>query len=317
MLKALVYGWYGTAIKNIGDSLFCQAFAKLLPGWKLSFSQRITNQLLQDVDYVIFGGGSFLYDPIRTESFELLKTKKILYIGVGGETAVHPMHQELIAKALLVAPRSPPVTNWGVEILEIPDLVYLLKDEALSLNITLNPSSVLVLPNCELIPQHNSPQWQYAAWNYFKSQFSQMLDVLVEDGHPVTFAPLCFNSNMCDTAAIYEIISQMKNRNYYNRLDWCGKFQDFQYITDQISQYQYVISQRFHGAILADLCQRPSLVISHHDKLNNTHNSTTVPYYEASKDRLLRQFNLMKKLQPIPIKLDKFELLRGAISALS
>ena len=85
-MKVLVYGWYHQG--NIGDDLFMEAYHHLFPSLQLVFTETITSDKLQDVDAVFLGGGSFLLDAPRAtdEALQLLKKKKIFYLGVGVES---------------------------------------------------------------------------------------------------------------------------------------------------------------------------------------------------------------------------------------
>lgn len=318
-INALVYGWYGEGVKNIGDSLFCKAFEYLFPNIKFTFVKSITQKYIDAADIVIFGGGSFLYAPINSEGIidilQSLASKKIFYIGVGIETDIHPTHKTLIKQASLIATRTlngkdrlkAITTN---NIIEIPDLAYALT-EKISICTQPKPNSVLILSNAELLPRWNDIQWKHASWNYFKSEFSQFLDVLKESKHTITFAPMCSNSSVHDAGAAAEIINQMKYRNFGSQ---CELPDDFIQLTQVLSQYEVIISQRYHGAILADMCHRPCIVIAHHDKLKNpTASSITVPYYGLSKQTLLDTMLKCKTRNILPIKLDIFEDMRRRV----
>jgi polysaccharide pyruvyl transferase WcaK-like protein len=329
-MQAVVIGWYGDQILNVGDSLFKKAFRHLFPELKFTFTSKPTRKELVAADLVIIGGGSFLHAPINSdcpnELVSILAGKKVFYIGVGVETEIHPMHQEVMKKACLIAPRNEnpfeKLSFSGVEVLPTPDIVYSLA----SLAKAAEPqeqiaNSVLVLPNAELLPRWNDIQWKHSSWNYFKSEFSQFLDYLKETGHKLNFAPMCLNSNMHDLAAAAEIISQMRSRNYREQVDLehiatgidqsTSKFEE---MTNMLSKYDVIISQRYHGAILAHIVQKPCLVLAHHDKLkDSTNSSITVPFYELSKAKLINAFNDTKSLNVLPIKLDRFDALRARV----
>jgi len=316
-INALVYGWYGKGIKNIGDSLFCKAFEHLFPDINFTFTNTITQHNVEQADCVIFGGGSFVYAPINGNNvLQLLAAKTIFYIGVGIETDIHPMHQELMKRASLIATR----TANGISrlksvtasnIIEIPDLAYALTD-LVSISNQVMPNSILVLTNAELLPRWCDINWKHAAWNYFKSEFSQFLDMFKESKYNITFASMCSNANMHDAGAATEIINQMKYRNFNSQL--CDLPDDFTQLTHLLSQYETIISQRYHGAILADMCSRPHVVIAHHDKLkHSTPSAITVPYYGLDKQTLADAILNCKTRSILPIKLDIFEDMRKRV----
>jgi polysaccharide pyruvyl transferase WcaK-like protein len=320
LINALVYGWYGEGVKNIGDSLFCKAFAHLFPNINFKFVKLIERDDIERADMIIFGGGSFLYAPINVKNIEnpveLLATKKIFYIGVGIETDIHPMHQTLMKVARLIATRTiggtsklKPITD--TKILEIPDLAYALEAQV-NLSPTVIAKSILVMTNAELLPRWYDIHWKHASWNYFKSEFSQFLDSLRESKYLVTFASMCSNAKLHDLGAAAEISNQMKHRDFNTQL--YDLPDDFGQLTNIISQYEIVISQRFHGAILAKMCKRPCIVIAHHDKLkNSTDSCVTVPYYGTSKQNLSDAVLNCKTMDILPIKLDIFEDVRCTV----
>jgi len=318
MLKILIYGWYGRSIKNIGDLLFCDAFRKLFPNSKLTFVQELKKEDLFNHDVLIFGGGSFLYAPINNncnnELLNILKDKKIFYIGVGTETEIHPMHQDVMKIAKLVATRTIGDSNklkqiTSSKIIEIPDLAYLLQNENITITKNDNINSVLILTNSELLPRWDDIHWKHASWNYFKSEFSQFLDILKEKKYKLKFFPMCQNHNKHDSAASIEIMNMMKIKNY-DELIWDHSV-NYDQVIELISKYDIVVSQRYHGAILAHMCSKPCLVIAHHDKLKNpTNSSISVSYYELSKQKLYDNFILSKNIKILPIKLNTFEDIR-------
>lgn len=318
--KVLVYGFYGK--KNTGDELFKLSFKHLFPNFQFIFTNYLKKEELEKIDVIILGGGSFLYAPINnncpTELIKILSTKKVFYIGIGVETDIHPIHQEIMKQAQLIATRTPnaiaKLQFTNSLILEIPDIVYSLVDKVKPVQpYEIIKNSVLVLPNAEILPRWNDIQWKYSSWNYFKSEFSQFLDYLKELGYKTRFIPMCISDNMHDLGASAEIINQMKNRNYNDQIDMeqiyiCRDY--FEQTMQIISKYEIVISQRYHGAILSHMCQKPCIVLAHHDKLKNPNNSSiSLSYYELSKQKLINSFNKAKELNILPIKLDRFESL--------
>lgn len=291
-MNILVYGWYHSG--NIGDDLFREAFAELFSSHSFSYTKEINKNNLAYADAVFFGGGSLLdgKPSIASETLEALEKKKIFYIGVGTETNIHPIHQSLIQKAKLIASRSPnldKIKDLNPNCIRIPDLVYSLKDKKKRLD-TMS-KSIIVLPNIELVAKWSDPFWKNIAWEYFKVQFAQFLDEKVEDGYILDFLSMCSNNTMNDNWAATEIINKMKNRRAkFNLLTLKSNFGS---ITHLLSQYSVIISQRFHGVVLAEILNKPYIAIHHHDKIKNCYpgRGNFIPYYEISKHKLVENFS--------------------------
>ena len=78
-------------------------------------------------------------------------------------------------------------------------------------------------------------------------------------------------------------------------------------IINLFSQHSIIFTQRYHGMVLADLCRRPSVSISHHDKL-----LPEIPYFGASKQAFHDSIN--KKY--IKDYSDNFDILKQKVSAI-
>lgn len=308
-MKVLVYGFYGH--QNLGDDFFVDAFTTLFPKLDFTFTDTITTELLQNADAFFIGGGSFLDQPISgytTETAALLKTKPVCYIGIGAETNIHQQHKDTIKTARLVATRTPNHTSKLFElnpnVIAVPDLVYALKPKLSNFKIK---NSLLILPNISVVPSHNNPHWMHTCWQHFKTEFAQFVDERIADGTHVRFFPFCTDTKLNDTIAIYELIGHMNKRSTAFIIDAANR--TFQATTALISQFETVITARYHGAILADMCGVPSLTIHHHDKLKLDH---SISYYEVSKDNLTAHWQQAKQLikQPSSIDWHIFEQLK-------
>jgi polysaccharide pyruvyl transferase WcaK-like protein len=298
-MKVLVYGWYNQS--NIGDDLFVEAFQQLFPNCQFVFCDAITTKKLENIDAVFFGGGSFLYSPpnIPAEVLQLLKSKKIFYIGVGVEIDIHPTHLDLMRAAKLIATRSPdqvdrlkeinPNTRW------IPDLVYSLQSKVVKLS-KFN-KSVLIMPNIAVVPKNSEPHWKHAAWTYFKSEFSQFLDYLVTEGYRINFLSMCQGNKDNDDWAIAELLSSMDKGDKTFILN--GLPVGIRSVTALVSKYETVITQRFHGIILSEMTRTPYLAIHHHDKLRfvQPNDGVFINYYNSSKRKLIDSFEQSMKMK--------------------
>jgi polysaccharide pyruvyl transferase WcaK-like protein len=310
-LKVLVYGHYGHA--NIGDELFKEAFQTLFPDFQFTFTDQFTESLLREVQIVFIGGGSFLESApvIKNNCLNLLKSKKIYYIGVGSETDLHPIHQQLMSTAQLIAIRNvdkfDDLKLINPNVIVIPDIVFSLKSKIVQQHKI--DKSVLILPNIYVVPQHNEPHWKHQAWNYFKSEFSQFLDLLIEEKYQIKFLSMCQHSKLNDDWAAIEIINLMKHReNYFLQND---SF-DFQKLSFLISPFQKIITQRFHGIILSELLDIPYISLYHHDKLKGTpdHRGLFINYYGMYKKGFFKQFeNLQISHSALPIESNMFDIL--------
>lgn len=310
--KVLVSGWYHH--NNLGDDLFMDAFKKIFPDFQFTFVDHIKPHHLKDIDAVFFGGGSFLGEALKISesAYPELKIKKIFYIGVGAETSLSEKHQELVAKAELVAVRTDQkIDNFRAlnkNVLVIPDLVYSLEPKQFSAK---EENSILVIPNISVVPKWTEPHWRHAAWSYFKIEFAQMLDFFLKKKFKINFMPLCENDHLNDSYAAGELVNLTSELGAKKVL---AKPNDFDSAIATISQHQCVITQRFHGAILSRLAGVPSLTIHHHDKLKDVpgrlHN-----YYGVSKDSLIREVNnvLLNSIPVLPIDRDIYTELRERV----
>ena len=311
MAKVLVYGWYGHA--NVGDELMADGLRAILPGHALRFVSRLTKDELGKADLLIVGGGSFLYAPLNMEPgvSEVLRYVRVVYAGVGIEGDVHPDHLALMARSPVFA-RSNGAGVPNVKL--IPDLVYALgrgRPAGFS-----QPKTLLVLPNSETLPSRSSPAYVRPAWEYFKSEFCQFVDEVVSDGWSVTFAPFCDDARRRDSWAASELVGHCDKRHALKQLspDWV-KDGSFATIAMEYGRHSVVLTQRFHGAVIARATSTPCVVVHHHDKLAklDPRSFSLVPFYGVRKDLL----HAALKGVPNPEKADgssAFDELRAAVT---
>ena len=297
-MKILVYGWYNQG--NLGDELFKQAFTHLFPTYHFEFTDFVTVKQLQDVAGVFIGGGSFLGEPFRIDpaALPLLMRKKICYLGVGAETDVHSSHQIVMASASFIAIRTPEhlekIKAINHSVMVIPDLVYCLASDISPRKID---RSVLILPNITVVPTWKDAHWAHVSWNYFKSEFSQFLDELAESKHSaVNFLPFCVNPQQDDTRAAAELINSTTHRGFFKIHHHPQTLQD---ATRLISEYEIIITQRYHGMVLADMIDAKYFSIYHHDKLRDS-KGNDLPYYGITKAGLWKQLENQRKTKISP-----------------
>jgi polysaccharide pyruvyl transferase WcaK-like protein len=308
MTDVLVVGWYNHS--NLGDELFAQAFQYLFPDFNFTFTDHITQKNLENKDAIFFGGGSFLGEALETKvSLDALKAHCLFYIGVGSETNIHPAHQFLIPLARLVAIRTSAnydrMLALNPNTMIIPDLVYALpKDFQRAQH---KPNSLLVIPNINVVPDWQSPHYKHAAWEYFKNELAQTLDHLIESKHSIDFFSMSSDGPQNDAHVAAEIINRMSNR----KSTILASETSFEKVLSLFSSYQMIITQRYHGAILANIAKVPSITIHHHDKLKTTPNQH-LPFYGITKNQLLEQIE-RKEAAFLPIECDIFESLKAKV----
>jgi polysaccharide pyruvyl transferase WcaK-like protein len=316
--KVLVYGFYGKG--NAGDDLFIEAYHYLFPDINFVFSETITIQTLQQVDAVFIGGGSFLLDKpeITPEALLSLQGKKIFYLGIGVEIDIHPIHLELMKLAVLIVTRSQDqvVRLQGINprVRFLPDLVYALQNK-----IKILPKidkTILIMPNMTVVPCRTEPHWKHAAWSYFKSEFAQFLDWLIENGYQPQFFSMCHNHEMNDDWVAAELIGHIEKRHQDLMLK--DRPVGIAQTTALFSKYQTIITQRFHGIVLAEMTRIPYVAIHHHDKLKlcQPGEGIFISYYNSSKHSFIQSFNQALALNyssVLPIESDIFKELVSTI----
>ncbi len=320
-MRILVYGFFKKL--NIGDNLFIEAYRKLFPEYQFTFTEKITEELFAANDALFLGGGSFLdgQPNVTRELLEKLPSKPIIYLGVGAETSIHLWHKYLLQKAKLVCIRSEQafdkIKALNSNTICAPDLVYALLGTG-----GVQPKkakSVLFLPNSHTVSKWNDAAWKYTAWEYFKSEFAQTLETLCEQGYTIDVLPMCHNSRHKDDFAAIEIINKMI-KGKINVLPF--QEHDFASISKIVSSYELVISQRYHGLVIADMIKTPCINLHHHDKLKQFSGTFTknLDYYRMSKSSILDAIDdvlFVRSIQSsdgnVAINLDAFKSLKDNI----
>lgn len=320
-MKVLVYGWYHQG--NIGDDLFMDAYRHLFPDIDFEFSEKITLDKLKDVDAVFIGGGSFLLDRpnISSEALQVLPTKKVFYLGVGVEADIHPTHQALISHAQMIATRSPEqverLKSFNHNVKYVPDLVYSLQSK-LSKPAKIN-KSVLVMSNLSVVPNNSDPHWKHASWAYFKSEFGQFLDWLIEEGYRPQLFSMCRGLNIDDDWASAELVNTLSRRSR-NRIV-TERPVGIEAVSDLVARHELLITQRFHGIVLAEMTRTPYMAIHHHDKLkfSDPNEGTFLSYYNSSKLSYINAFEQTIRMNfssALPIESDIFKALVEEVRSL-
>lgn len=292
-MNVLVNGWYGRG--NAGDELMAQALRSLFEprGVNLKFVDFIDDTLLDECDGVIFGGGCILQDApnVNDVTFETLTScrKPCFYVGIGTETSVHESHRSLINVAQMIITRSsidqrPDWFPCDHRVSWVEDLVHSLRPFQGKVG---SRNEILVIPNVEVLPTWQEPHWKHVAWERYKDEFAQFLDCTIEErGMKPAFMLMCNNEKMSDDWVMHEIVGRMKNRStkfetYHLQGGQCNAT----YATGVIKEHKHVITQRYHGIILAQMTETPFTTVHHHDKLKHCfpNRGQSVPYYGFSK----------------------------------
>jgi len=290
--RILVHGWYGHA--NVGDELMAAALRHILAGHVIKFVDKLKLVDVQTAQVVLIGGGSFLYAPLHGDEATkvALASKPVIYVGVGSETDIHDEHVKLLKRSTAAFTRSK--TPSAAFLAAAPHAVTL-PDLSLCLNSVTNQTpmsakKLLVVPNSEVLPHRSAPSYKRPAWEYFKSEACQAIDALVSDGWSVSMAPFCDDAAVRDVWACAEITANCERRAKIRCLtpEWIGDG-SFDSISKVFADVSVVLTQRFHGAIIAQLTGTPCVIIHHHDKLKQLGSevATKVPYYGVQKDMLL------------------------------
>lgn len=306
-LSVGILGWIGRG--NAGDQLLMTGISLALHrcGAKpIVISGRLTKSIANDLHGLIIGGGSLLDGPLDVDPDVDLNSMPIAYISVGLETSIHPDHKKFLTQAYLVIHRTFSKSRELVVQAEVgkdgrsietfrwhalPDIVYTLPAGERQQS---NPTwpSILIFPNMELIPSWNDPHWKHVAWDRFKDEFAQALDILVSKGWQITFMSSCHNPKQDDMWASVEILTRMTKRKS-EMISTQYLSHDSMEATSQISNFRVVISQRFHGAILARMANVPCMSIWHHNKLRDHWPApvASLPYHGFTKDQMLVEFH--------------------------
>ena len=318
-MKVLVYGFFNKG--NLGDQFFKEAYSCIFPDYNFTFTNEITEELLLDKDAIFFGGGSFLdgEPKIPRNIVEDLKNKKLFYIGIGAETDIHPWHKYLIKNSKLVATRSKnsldKLKKLNENTIFCNDLVYSLSDKVkLS---SKKDKSILFIPNAHMISKWNDIGWKQSSWEFFKSECAQTFEHLISNGYSIDVLSMCNNSKHKDHYAAIEIISKtnigeikiLPNKDY-----------NFSELSKVVSEYDLIISSRYHGLVLADITKTKSINIHHHDKLKyfSGNLNKNIDYYGCLKNNIISSINeVMIRLNcDTLININDFRILKENIDIL-
>lgn len=314
-MRVLVYGWYGRG--NSGDELMGRALRSMFEpkGIELCFVPQLTFADVMSSDAVIVGGGSILNaapiaDPEALDA--LLQGKRpVFYLGVGMETAIDPAHVQLLKVSRFTSTRSTTWPNWVPNVYPMPDLAYALGSAAPS--DAPEHRSVLVVPNLEVVPRWTDPHWMHVAWERFKDELAQCMDELVEGGATLGFLLMCQNRVMDDAWPAHELVARMKRRSTTFSMERAAD--DAAAVLRTIAGHSLVITQRFHGIVLAQMAGVPCVAVGHHDKLRdvNPFDGTFVAYHGCNKAQLHEAIRRCSVRRPITVSRELYDRVADAV----
>lgn len=279
----LVYGWYGR--ENIGDELMKLALQRLFEptGIELKFVDHITFADLQTTQGVIFGGGSILNDApdVTPDALDLLLTTAVpvFYVGVGIDYTPHPTHASLLRIARVIARRTQPDAPGRI----IPDLVYSLTHSIGDVS----ADGILIVPNVEVLPTSAMPNWSQLSWLRYVDELSQVLDHLDEKRYQIKFLTMCKNPRQDDNWVTSAIVSHMVRRR--TTFEILQPKADIDSLITIFKQARCIVTQRYHGIVLAEMAGVPYVSIDHHDKLGQAipRNGEHISYHGVTKSQLV------------------------------
>jgi polysaccharide pyruvyl transferase WcaK-like protein len=303
-VNALVYGWYGHG--NVGDELMRVGMTRLLQraGYTATFTDKLLKEDIAKSDIVIIGGGCVLYNTpkvdVGAEALLFSGDVPVAFISVGFETQICDFFERLLKQAMCVLTRSPQcldkirALNPMTEV--VPDIAYSVMPPCKP---PVEKQGVLFIPNAEVMPRWNAPHWKHLAWDVFRSECAQFLEEISLRKINVTFMGMCCNNDMDDAWAAAGIVSMMQTRSplmancvTYNSLN--------------VSDYGTIITQRYHGIVVAEAACVPYLSIDHHNKLTHAWPShgRHLSYYGSNKQDMLSAFDAVYGTAPTPIERD-------------
>lgn len=266
MPKVFVFGWYGKA--NLGDEIFKICFSHLWPNVCLTFGNLIPDNINTDYDALWIGGGSFLEQPIpKIDTVNV----PIYFIGVGGCPSPAECNQKALDRSKFAVCRDP-IAFRSNNTIVASDLVFSRKD--------LKPlhhqkkKQIAVFLNDFITPRGSVYEWKFLSFYWFLQEFSKILDRYAEQGYTIKLLPMCINNRIDDR----RIAGAIQGRSAFpNKYEWILEPLDELDLRTEISESEFVISQRFHGLVYSIIEQRPCVTLSIHSKFNSLSDTLKIP----------------------------------------
>ena len=273
-MKTLVYGWYEK--QNCGDESYKLSFPLLFPEDEFTFTEGITEELIQDHDRIILGGGNIL-DRFHIDRLkEIAVGKKPIYAMSVGCTSEDVNSYEDFAIFSKIWARDnhtfAKVQKAGGNVEYAPDLAFMLKPDVQRGNKIVahmtnhnnwwsRKFKLGVILNCHLVGDGQ----EILARDAFRfQQFSFDLAHILDDlPCNVYFIPFMTELPWDDRVPNGYVATRCRNfsKNYVV-WDQIG----IRDTLDIISAMDAVVSTRLHSSIFSCVSGVPFLDILHHDK---------------------------------------------------
>lgn len=266
--KVAVVGWYGH--QNSGDEAFKSAFQGLWPDVDFWFFDKVPPAVDTAFDAIVFGGGSFLDQPIKSWVTAAGVTIPIGFLGVGIHNRIHPDNVAWLERAKIVVARNVPgvIPVDMVPPHVVGDLLFAREFEVGKLG----KRRVTVLGSCYLTPHPGETAVHRSASDWFTNQLAAVLDTYAGNGEHVDFVPMCAPTGPVDEVGLeddrsfaWHVAARMVHRDKVTISPSWG----LGGLVDKIASSSLVISARFHGCVLATILGRPFVGISAHDKVRS------------------------------------------------
>jgi polysaccharide pyruvyl transferase WcaK-like protein len=138
-----------------------------------------------------------------------------------------------------------------------------------------------------MAPSRQSARWQVAAWDRFEMELATALDETYADWTIEFFPMLLAKNGPSDDYAAARIVSQMSNRWRVRDNIWRPTESK---LIESIQRADLVITQRFHGVVLASILSTPFVGISAHDKMRSFFTDSSLnnycDYYSFTRESL-------------------------------
>lgn len=259
--RAYTLGWYGHG--NLGDEAFKTAFMHLWPNVDFTFRDAIYDDV-NTFDSLWVGGGSFLGETVPGAGIEV--RIPTITVGVGVESRVSDFGRKIIERSKLLIVRDVESAKNYPQAVVSHDLVFGIPTDPCFINIAKHRhKQITILLNDFLVPKSNDPEWKFSSFNWFLTQFGQICDELIDQGYKLHFIPMC-TGIVDDRRIAATVIGRIKNKD---KVVWYLRPVSELELKTQISNSEFVITQRFHGIIFSTVCATPFISIRAHDKLLN------------------------------------------------
>lgn len=270
-MRVLVAGWYGH--HNLGDEAFRPAMQTVLGDEAdLTFTDHVPEDV-NDWDALVFGGGSFLDQPmpVQARAIEI----PVGFLGVGIHGVIDSSYMPFLANASVIVTRNR--VNLDVEnVHQAPDLLFAREDLFQTPERFLPDVSegarrrMLVLPNGFTGAQATSPSWKVRSSDWFELALGDVLADYAAEGWTASIQPML-------AAGVHVLVAhddrvaamRLMNRDFDGKVFAGTRPLSEAELVEEIDRADLVVSARFHGCVLAAMAGVPFVGISPHAKVQS------------------------------------------------